>query len=212
MADAQSEERGDGKELTEKSARDRLFRVVWSYLRGWLVLVAILLLAKAVGQVYGRISEWLESFSKPLGSPVPSVALVLALLIIVPWVLGKVVEILLVGRFFQRQRGMRAFQKLEWRLTSEFSPDESRGYRVALINFPNSVTRSLGLIVAELMEPGTGRKLAPVYLPGTPDPSKGAIHVVAVDDLALTDWGLSDLTQFHLTFGAASHDLSDVDE
>jgi len=83
---------------------------------------------------------------------------------------------------------------------------------VALINFPNSVTRTLSLIVTELMEPGAGRKLAAVYLPGTPDPTKGAMRVVPADDLTMTDWGLSDLTRFHITFGSASPDLSDIDE
>lgn len=78
-----------------------------------------------------------------------------------------------------------------------------------MVNSPNKENRSLGLIVAELQEPETGRELAAVFLPNTPDPTKGAIREVGAADLQPTDWDLSDLARFHVTFGSAAPDLTD---
>jgi len=83
---------------------------------------------------------------------------------------------------------------------------------VALVNWPSAQTRSLGLIVADLNDPGTGQELAAVYLPGTPDPTKGSIRIMSSDIFQLTDWDLSDLTRFHITFGSASPDLAGGDD
>lgn len=212
MADAQSEERGDDKGLQGKSTRDKMFRATWTYLRGCLVIVVLLLVAKAAGEAYTRVAEWLEPLSDPSGSSAPSVALVLAILILGPWAVGKLSQLFLTGKLFQKQRGVRAYQRMEQRLSTELKADPHRGYRVALVNSPNPTTRTLGLIVAGFSEPETGRELAAVYLPGTPDPTKGAMRVVPAGDLTMTDWGLSDLTRFHVTFGSAAPDLSDDDE
>ena len=67
---------------------------------------------------------------------------------------------------------------------------------MALVNWPNAENRALGLVVAELEEPETGRELATVFLPNTPDPTKGAIRVVGAEGLQPTDWDLSDLARW----------------
>jgi glycosyltransferase involved in cell wall biosynthesis len=128
----------------------------------------------------------------------------LTILIIGPWVIGKVVELLLDGRLFQKQRNVRAVVKMENRLATQLKAGGHRGYRVALVNYPSLDNRSLGLIVADFSEPETERELVAVYLPGTPDPTKGAMRGVAKRDLTLTDWDLSDLARFHLTLGSVS--------
>ena len=119
---------------------------------------------------------------------------------------------MLAGKLFRKQRGFRAYRRMETRLATELRADHKRGYRVALVNWPSAETRSLGLIVADLTEPGTGRDLAAVFLPRTPEPTKGAIRIVPTEKVTLTDWDLSDLTRFHLTFGSAAPDLADGDD
>ena len=98
---------------------------------------------------------------------------------------------------------------METKLATELRSDEKRGYRVALVNWPAADARTLGLVVGDMSDPESGRELAAVYLPGTPDPTKGAIRIIAKEDLQMTDWGLSDLSRFHVTFGSASPDLVD---
>ncbi len=212
MVDTDSQPSSGDEGLQGKSTRDKLFRIVWTYLRGFLLIVVVYLIARAIGEAYLRVEAGVEPFFRSFTSAVPNTVGALAILVLGPWALGRITELFLAGRLFQRQRGLRAYQQMERRLTTELKADSHHGYRVALVNFPNADNRSLGLIVAELEEPGTGRELAAVFLPKTPDPSKGSIQVVAIEDLQLTDWDLSDLFRFHITFGSACPDLSDIDE
>lgn len=202
----------DGDEgLEGKTTRDKIFRATWIYLRGWLVILVLAIVAAAVGRAFAQVDQWLEPLSRWAGSSAPSGVLTVLIMIFVPWAIGKLGELFMTGKLFRKQRGVRAYQRMEQRLSTELKADRHRGYRVALVNWPNPNTRTIGLVVADFSEPETGRELAAVYLPNTPDPTKGAMRVVAAEDLTMTDWDLSDLTRFHLTFGSAAPDLSDDD-
>jgi uncharacterized membrane protein len=209
MAENEARSPDEDEGLQGKSTRDKLFRAAWIYLRGCVVILVLLLFVKAAEGAYTRVAEWLEPLSDWTESSAPSGALIVAILILGPWTVGMVAELLLTGRLFQKQRGVRAYQRMEQRLSTELKADQHHGYRVALVDWPNPATRSIGLVVADFSEPDTGRELAAVYLPGTPDPTKGAMRVVAAEDLTMTDWDLSDLTRFHVTFGTAAPDLAD---
>lgn len=192
--------------------RDNLYRASWTYGRGWLVVLVLYLAGRAISKAYSQVAVGIEPMVRSLESAVPNAILVVTILILGPWVVGRALELFLSGRLFQRQRGFRAFQRMEKRLTTELNIDDRHGYRVALVNWPSPETRSLGLIVEDFVDPGTGRELAAVFFPNTPDPTKGAIRVVAAEDLQLTDWGLSDLARFHVTFGSAAPDLTDSEK
>jgi uncharacterized membrane protein len=182
--------------------RHRLFRLQWTYLRGWLVIAALVVLAKLVAKIFSEAEEWLEPY---LASPLSTawkIALVVVILLIVPWALGKLTEV--PSRLLRTSRSMQMFRRMERKLTRELRPDESRGYRIALIDFPSTEVRTLGVLGSTFREPETGRELATVYLPGTPDPTKGSLMVVALDHLALTDWTLQDIIGCHVTFGSGS--------
>ena len=209
MADTDAGPSNGAEGLEGKTTRDKIFRATWNYLRGWIVILVLALLAAAAGKAYTQVTEWLEPLSEWTESSAPSGVLALAVLIFGPWTIGKVAELFLTGKLFQKQRGVRAYQRMEQRLSTELKADQHHGYRVALVNWPNPATRSLGLVVADFSEPDTSRELAAVYLPGTPDPTKGAMRVVAAEDLTMTDWDLSDLARFHVTFGTAAPDLTD---
>ena len=192
--------------------RDKLFRFLWTYGRGWLLVLVVYLIVKAISEAYAKVDQAIEPVFRSLESAIPNKILAISILILGPWAVGRITELFLTGRLFQRQRGMRAFLRMEKRLTTELSIDDRHGYRVALVNWPSAATRTVGLIVADLLEPETGRPLAAVFLPNTPDPTKGAIRVVSAQELVHTDWDLSDLGRFHLTFGSAAPDLSDDDD
>lgn len=209
MIDDDSEQHDQDIGLGEKTTRDKAFRASWMYLRGWVVILVLAMVAIAAGKAYTQVAEWLEPLSQWVGSSAPSGILTVAVLILVPWGIGKMGELFLTGKLFRKQRGVRAYRRMEQRLSTELKADRRHGYRVALISWPNPSTRTLGLIVADLSEPETGRELAAVFFPGTPDPTKGAMRVVMAEDLIITDWDLSDLTRFHITFGSAAPDLKD---
>lgn len=184
-----------------RSTRDGLFRLEWTYLRGWLVLAALGVLAKLVAEVFSWAEKWLEPYLGSSLSTTWRIVLAVVTVLIVPWTLGKLIEV--PWRFLRSSRGMHMFRQMEERLSTEFRPDDARGYQVALIDHPNRAVRTLGLVNSIFREPDTGRELAAVYLPGTPDPTKGSIRVVAASDLVLTGWTFREIAEFHVTFGTA---------
>ena len=184
------------------SLRSLLKRCRWLYLLGWLVLAVMALLAQWLGPALFEQLRWLVDRVAPSASPGWKIALAVLALMVVPVAAGMVAQFLL--RYLQGRRSSNALLQMQEKLFAEIEPGEKRGYQVALLAWPNPQVRTLGLVTATFEESATGRQLAAVYLPGTPDPTKGSIKVVALDDLTLIGWTLDDVTSFHLTFGSVS--------
>ena len=55
-----------------------------------------------------------------------------------------------------------------------------------------------------MREQGTGRELAAVYVPTTPNPTSGYLEVVPVDRLTPTDWTVDEAMSFIISGGAVS--------
>ena len=60
--------------------------------------------------------------------------------------------------------------------------------RVVLIDFPHKEMKSVGFVTRVIHEQGTGRELAAVYVPTTPNPTSGYLEIVPVELLTPTDW------------------------
>ena len=111
--------------------RNKVFRVLWTYGRGWLLVLVLYLIVKAISEAYSKVDQAIEPVFRSLESAIPYKILAIVTLILGPWVVGRVTELFLTGRLFQRQRGMRAYQRMEKRMTTELSIDDRHGYRVA---------------------------------------------------------------------------------
>ncbi|MDQ6646062.1 MAG: DUF502 domain-containing protein, partial [Pseudomonadota bacterium] len=60
--------------------------------------------------------------------------------------------------------------------------------RVVLIDFPRRGMKVVGFVTRVMTEEGTGRQMAAVYIPTTPNPTGGYLELVPVDELTPTDW------------------------
>jgi uncharacterized membrane protein len=78
--------------------------------------------------------------------------------------------------------------------------------RVVLIDFPHTEMKSVGFVTRILHEQGTGRELAAVYVPTTPNPTSGYLEVVPVEKLTPTDWTVDQAMSFIISGGAVSPD------
>ncbi|MFO7338818.1 MAG: DUF502 domain-containing protein [Lysobacteraceae bacterium] len=78
--------------------------------------------------------------------------------------------------------------------------------RVVLIDFPHRDMKSIGLVTRVLREEGTGRELAAVYVPTTPNPTSGYLEVVPVEQLTPTDWTVDQAMAFIISGGAVAPD------
>jgi uncharacterized membrane protein len=78
--------------------------------------------------------------------------------------------------------------------------------RVVLIDFPRRGMKVVGFVTRVMVEEGTGREMAAVYIPTTPNPTGGYLEVVPVDELTPTDWTMDQAMAFIISGGAVAPD------
>ena len=80
------------------------------------------------------------------------------------------------------------------------------GQRVVLIAFPSPEMKAVGLVTKVMTDPDTGRELAAVYVPTSPNPTSGYIEIVPLDEVTPTDWTVEEAMTFVMTGGANAPD------
>ena len=78
--------------------------------------------------------------------------------------------------------------------------------RVVLIDFPHTEMKSVGFVTRVIRESGTGRELAAVYVPTTPNPTSGYLEIVPVEKMTPTDWTVDQAMSFIISGGAVAPD------
>jgi len=78
--------------------------------------------------------------------------------------------------------------------------------RVVLIDFPHNEMKSVGFVTRLIKEQGTGRELAAVYVPTTPNPTSGYLEIVPVEKMTPTDWTVDQAMSFLISGGAVAPD------
>ncbi|MCG6117364.1 MAG: DUF502 domain-containing protein [Aquimonas sp.] len=76
--------------------------------------------------------------------------------------------------------------------------------RVVLIDFPHAGMKVIGFVTRVIREEGTGRELAAVYVPTTPNPTSGYLEIVPVESLTPTEWTVDQAMAFIISGGAVS--------
>ncbi|MFY2765299.1 DUF502 domain-containing protein [Arenimonas sp. MALMAid1274] len=145
-----------------------------------------------------------------------------------PWaqaaiaMLGTVVVIISVGALARRVVGQRLLAWFEGVIARiplmktvygsarklldllQTKPDGTQ--RVVLIDFPHRDMKCVGFVTRIILEEGTGRELAAVYVPTTPNPTSGYLEIVPVEKLTPTDWSVDQAMTFIISGGAVSPD------
>jgi uncharacterized membrane protein len=78
--------------------------------------------------------------------------------------------------------------------------------RVVLVEFPRRGMRVVGFVTRVMVEDGTGREMAAVFIPTTPNPTGGYLEVVPLDELTPTDWTMDQAMAFIISGGAVAPD------
>lgn len=76
--------------------------------------------------------------------------------------------------------------------------------RVVLIEFPSPELKTVGFVTRVLKDEKTGRELAAVYVPTTPNPTSGYLEIVPVERLIETDWTMDQAMTFIISGGAVA--------
>ncbi|MEM9735059.1 MAG: DUF502 domain-containing protein [Pseudomonadota bacterium] len=80
------------------------------------------------------------------------------------------------------------------------------GQQVVLIAFPHPHMKALGFVTRIFSEVETGKRLAAVYVPTTPNPTSGYVEIVPADDLVWLDWTPQQAMRFVVSGGAIGPD------
>ncbi|TNE60511.1 MAG: DUF502 domain-containing protein [Alphaproteobacteria bacterium] len=88
------------------------------------------------------------------------------------------------------------------RLTEVMQKNPSDFERVVLIEFPSPDMKTVGLVTQTFKDSVTGKELAAVYVPTTPNPTSGYLEIVPVEKLVATNWKLDEAMSFIISGGA----------
>ncbi|HXD37806.1 MAG TPA: DUF502 domain-containing protein [Rhodanobacter sp.] len=78
--------------------------------------------------------------------------------------------------------------------------------RVVLVEFPRRGMRVVGFVTRVMIEEGSGREMAAVFIPTTPNPTGGYLEVVPLAELMPTDWTMDQAMAFIISGGAVAPD------
>lgn len=165
-------------------------------------------------------TPWVEAFADRLNGVAPSVAGFLR----DPWVMSAlaalttVIAICLLGWLAQAVIGRRILEGFEQliaripfvqtiygsvkRLITVLQQKPEGAQRVVLIEFPSPEMKTVGLVTRVFRDSVTGRELAAVYVPTTPNPTSGYLEIVPVDKLVPTNWSMDEAMTFIISGGA----------
>jgi uncharacterized membrane protein len=83
--------------------------------------------------------------------------------------------------------------------------------RVVLIEFPSPDMKAIGLVTRTFTDMRSGRQLAAVYVPTTPNPTSGYIELVPVEKLISLDWTPNEAMGFIISGGAVGPEQIDFE-
>lgn len=153
------------------------------------------------------LMPWLQS--------ILAIALTLLALYLLGWTTTRVIGRRLLNVFDKLMHRIPvvqtiygAVQKLIGVLQSK--PDKIQ--RVVLIAFPNPDMRTVGFVTKVMTDDSTGRELAAVYVPTTPNPTSGYMEIVPLEQLTQTDWSMDEAMTFILSAGAVAPDRINYDK
>ncbi len=78
--------------------------------------------------------------------------------------------------------------------------------RGVLAEFPRRGMRVVGFVTRVMLEEGSGREMAAVFIPTTPNPTGGYLVVLPLEELTPTDWTMDQAMAFIISGGAVAPD------
>ncbi|MEW5882513.1 MAG: DUF502 domain-containing protein [Pseudomonadota bacterium] len=182
----------------------------------WLVFDFLLTLLSRLG------SPWINAFAAGLRRVSPALAdsltdswfqsllaalISLVLLYLLGWAASRVIGRRILDAFdavVQRIPLVAAIYGGTKRFLSVVKEKPADVQRVVLIPFPTPEMRAVGFVTRVLDDEASGRKIAAVYVPTSPNPTSGYIELVPLDHCTPTDWSMDEAMSFVITGGATA--------
>lgn len=193
---------------------------------GLLTLIPLLITWFVLGFVlrflirFGR--PWVVAFSAAIGKRFPAPAA----LMLQPWfhsILAVLLALLLlyllgwfatrlIGRkiidFFERQLARIPLVQTIYggtkKLLEALGAKPGSLHRVVLIDFPSPQMKTVGFVTRIMNDASSGREVAAVYVPTTPNPTSGYLEIVPLEKTVPTDWSIDEAMAFVISGGAVA--------
>jgi len=155
------------------------------------------------------ISDQAPTLSRLLQQPWFNDVLAVILVLVVIYVIGLVASRVIGRRLINAIEGL--FTRLPLvqtvygsakKLLSALQTKPENIERVVLINFPHKEMKAVGLVTRTFTDIDSGKALAAVYVPTTPNPTSGYLEIVPLDQLVSTDWSMDEAMNFVISGGA----------
>ena len=187
----------------------------------WLVLDFLLRLLAGIGRpwvnafvaVITRISpdagellsgSWLETLL--------AAGLTLVLIYLLGWAASRVLARQLIARFeslVARVPLVQVIYGATKKLLSALQTKPQGVQRVVLVDFPAPPLKTIALVTRVMRDSASGREMAVLYVPTSPNPTSGYMEIVPVDLLTPTDWTVDEAMRFVITGGTSAPDELD---
>ena len=94
--------------------------------------------------------------------------------------------------------------RLVKKLISALQQKPENVQQVVLIEFPSPEMKTVGFVTRTMLDKHSGKELAAVYVPTTPNPTSGDLEIVPIDKLVSTDWSIDEAMNFIISGGAVA--------
>lgn len=181
----------------------------------WVIGMLFNLFASYGRPLVGLMVAWLRPVSPALlrGLAVPWLESTLAALVVVAalYVLGMMATAVVGRKILTIIDGLIARVPLvetiytsAKKVIDSMQQKTESAQRVVLIDFPSPEMKAVGLLTKSFLDVSSGRELAAVYVPTTPNPTSGYVEIVPVDRLVFLDWSLNQAMTFIMSGGAVA--------
>lgn len=163
-------------------------------------------LSKGARLTYPNFATWLEH---PWFLRIASFLLILLALYILGFLTTQVIGrkiLAMVDNLMARIPIVQSVYGSTKKFLNVLQSEPDKVQRVVLINFPSKYMKTVGFVTTTFEDDNTGRALAAVYVPTTPNPTSGYLEIVPLEDLTSTDWSMEEAMTFIISGGAVAPD------
>ncbi|MBX2806022.1 MAG: DUF502 domain-containing protein [Hyphomicrobiales bacterium] len=165
------------------------------------------IVATARRQLTQHVPELADRISWPLTDEIIAILLTLGMFYLVGWIANRVIGRQILSAIEAALDRLPLVQTIYGgvkKLIGALQQQPDGVQRVVLIDFPSKEMKAVGLVTRVMTEEATGRQLAIVYVPTTPNPTSGYLEVVPIERVVSTDWTLDEAMNFVISAGAVA--------
>ncbi len=208
-------------------ARRYVLRGLLTIIPIWVTWLAFKFLFGLMSNAGGPVVKWLSEVLLPhsprlagwLADPklqsATAVIMIFAALYLLGWIATKVIGRRLIAFFdsiINRIPIVKAIYGSVKKFLSAMQKKPDGVQRVVLIDFPSPEMKTVGLVTRTLVDEDSGRELAAVYVPTTPNPTSGYLEIVPLDKVISTNWSMDEAMTFIVSGGAVAPDTMNYDK